>query len=141
MTASKLDFEASAKHYAHYAAIAEEATKAAESARGAWNAIKPRRLIVDLTDEQKAASARARIASAMERAAWIEAARVVVDNAADEAHAMKVARFALNDVAPKDTMGGDMVTVERMRAIASGEQWAVQQIAEYWAGAKAMAEQ
>lgn len=141
MTASKLDFEASAAHYAHYAAIAEEATKAAESARGAWNAIKPRRLTVDLTDEQKAASARARIASAMERAAWIEAARVVVDSTADEAHAMKVARFALNDVAPKDTMGSDLVTVERMRAIASGEQWAVQQIAEYWAGAKAMAEQ
>lgn len=141
MTASKLDFEASAAHYAHYAAIAEEATKAAESARGAWHAIKPRRLTVDLTDEQKAASARARIASAMERAAWIEAARVVVDNTSDEAHAMKVARFALNDVAPKDTMGGGLVTVERMRAIASGEQWAVQQIAEYWAGAKAMAEQ
>lgn len=141
MTSRELDFEASAKHYAHYAAIAEEATKAAESARGAWNAIKPRRLTADLTDEQKAASARARIASAMERAAWIEAARVVVDNTTDAAHAMKVAIFALNDVAPKDTKGGDLVTVERMRAIASGEQWAVQQIAEYWAGAKAMAEQ
>ena len=141
MTSHELDFEASAKHYAHYAAIAEEATKAAESARGAWNAIKPRRLTVDLTDEQKAASARARIASAMERAAWIEAARAVVDNTTDKAHAMTVARFALNDVAPKDTKGGDLVTVERMRAIASGEQWAVQQIAEYWAGAKAMAEQ
>ena len=141
MTSRELDFEASAKHYAHYAAIAEEATKAAESARGAWNAIKPRRLTVDLTDEQKSASARARIASAMERAAWIEAARAVVDNATDKAHAMKVARFALNDVSPKDTMGNDLATVERMRAIASGEQWAVQLIADYRAGAKAMAEQ
>ena len=140
MTSHELDFESSAKHYAHYAAIAEEATKAAESARGVWNAIKPRRLTV-LTDEQKAASARARIASAMERAAWIEAARVVVDNTTDKAHAMRVAKFALNDAAPKDAMSNDLATVGRMRAIAHGEQWAVQLIAEYWAGAKAMAEQ
>jgi hypothetical protein len=140
MASHELDFAASSAHYAHYSEMAEAATKAAESARSAWNAIKPRRLPVDLTDEQKAASARARIASAMERAAWLEAARVVIDNASDKARAMRVAKCALNDVAPKDTMGNNLVTVERMRAIAHGEQWAVQQIAEYWAGAKAMAE-
>ena len=130
MTSHELDFVTSAQHYAHFAAAAEAATEAAESARSAWNAIKPRRLIFTLTDEQKIAVARARIASAMERAAWMEAARVVVDNATDTAHAMRVAKFALNDLA----------TVERMRAIANGETWAVQQIAEYWNGAKAKAE-
>ena len=141
MTSHELDFEASAKHYEHLAAMAEDASKAAESARSAWNAIKPRKLLVVLTDEQKMAAARARIASVMERAAWLEAARAVVDDTTDTAHAMKVARFALNDVSPKDTMGNDLATVERMRAIAHGEQWAVQLIADYWAGAKAMAEQ
>lgn len=140
MTSHELDFVTSAQHYAHFAAAAEAATEAAESARSAWNAIKPSRLIFALTDEQKTAVARARIASAMERAAWIEAARVVVDNATDAAHAMRVAKFALNDLAPKDTMGNDLATVERMRAIANGEAWAVQQIAECWSGAKAMAE-
>ena len=140
MTSHELDFTTSAQHYAHFAAAAEAATEAAESARSAWNAIKPRRLLVALTDEQKIAAARAQIASVMERAAWLEAARVVIDNATDKSHAMRVAKFALNDTAPKDTMGNDLATVERMRAIAHGEQWAVQQIAEYWAGAKAMAE-
>ena len=126
--------------HAHYIEAAEAASASAERAGAAWAAGKPRRLGVALTDSQQRLSAQARIASAMERAAWTEAARLVADDVQEPSRALRVVQAALCPKAVPDTLNNDLMTVEVAKAIAHGEAWAAQRIADYWVGASAIPE-
>lgn len=123
--------------HAHYIDAAEAASAAAERAGAAWAAIKPRRLGEALTDNQQRLSAQARIASAMEKAAWTEAARLIADDAQEPS---RVLQAALSRKAVPDALNNDLMTVEVAKAIAHGEAWAAQRIADYWVGSKEIAE-
>lgn len=122
----------------HYIEAANAASAAAARASAAWAAVKPRRLVVTLTDEQQRLSAQARIASAMEKAAWTEAARVIADDTQEPSRALRIVQIALCNKTVPDALNNDLMTVEVARAIAHGEAWAAQRIADYWVGAKAI---
>lgn len=126
--------------HANYIEAAESASAAAELARASWAATKPRRLGVVLTDSQHRLAAQARIASAMEKAAWTEAARLIADDVQEPSRVLRVVQAALCCRAVPDALNNDLMTVEVAKGIAHGEVWAAQRIADYWVGAKAIAE-
>lgn len=126
--------------YTHYIEAANAASAAAALANAAWAAVKPRRLCSTLTDDQHRLAAQSCIASAMEKAAWTEAARVIADNAQEPSRAWRIVRLALCNKSVPDALNNEILTVEVARAIAHEEAWAAQRIADYWVGAKAIPE-
>ena len=75
--------------HAHYMEAAEAASVSAERAGAAWDAVKPRRLGVAMTDSLQRLSAQARVTAAMEKAAWTEAARLVEDDGHEPSRALR----------------------------------------------------
>lgn len=119
------------EHYIHLAQAASEVATQAQAAKD--EAMRQRR-----TAPQRlhAAAAALKVHRAMERAAWIEAARARLDDVLAPTDPQHIAQWALAEGRAVDRLGNDLLSTEAARAMAMGEEWPLLKLQHYWTEAE-----